>query len=157
MCNAPHLSSGQERRTGAVVVILLNRLGRLGAQGGVAIRRLVINHPRRKGPDERQRARPRASPAACRLAGAHAARRGGLALGMVLPGKRRRPLHGATGLPDGARRRLPAMSTQAGQSFALSPWRALALNGHLRRSFSSTSPRARRERPSRRLRPRPWS
>ena len=109
MCSAPHLSSGKERRTGAIVVVSFELPGRLVAQSGMQVMRVVRGDPSAQGTDEGKGTAPFLEPEALLLEGAHQALGIGIALGIVLAGKGLMDAQGTTRLDEGQRRRLAAV------------------------------------------------
>src|SRR5687768_3819365 len=108
-CNAPHLSSGEERRTGAVVVVAFKLPGRFVAQGGVEVLLVVRGDPGFQGTDYGKGTGPFLEPEAFFFECAHPALGVSITLGIVVAGKGLLNPQGVTGLHKGERGGLTAV------------------------------------------------
>lgn len=117
----------------AVTVFSFKLPGRLVAQGGVQVVLIVRWDPGVQGTDQGKGTGPFLEPEAFFFERAHQALGVGIALGIVVAGKGLLDPQGATGIHEGARRRLTAVVTHEGQSLLPGPIGKLSVDRHVQR------------------------
>jgi hypothetical protein len=149
-CSAPPLSSGEERRAGADVMVSLKRRGCLVAQRRVGVAFIVRGDPAIEGGDQRQGAGPLVEPQAFFLSGSHEALGVSIALGMIVTGGGLMNRQAGAGFHEGERGGLTAMNAHHCHPGASGALRKLSVHGHVqgRQPPSCTSRGPPRWRPS---------